>query len=130
MTGDDSTQTTTENLRWTSGSCIRYNVIDTWCKLVTVLWLYEHKGQRLSGRQLSERLYQADEGMMRSILVDLCEAGLLVEVDQQYELSSAPEVTACLNYLKQDFADPRTRQCLIERIREAGPGVQERGHDL
>ncbi len=92
------------------GSCIRCNAIDTWCKLHTLLWLHEHPGERLSGPQLCERLYQSDEGLMSSILVDLCQAGFLVEIDQQYELSDAPDVTSCLSYLSQNFADPLARQ--------------------
>lgn len=130
MAGDDFSQAATDDLRWVQGSCIHCNAIDTWCKLVTVLWLYEHRGQRLSGAQLCEHLFQADEGMMGSILVDLRQAGFLVEVDQRYQLSDAPDVVACLSYLQQHFADPMDRQRLIERIREAGPGVAERGHDF
>lgn len=128
MTGDDSSKATTNNLRWVQGSCIRHNGVDTWCKLYTLLWLQEHPGERLSGPRLGERLYQSDDGLMSSILVDLCQAGFLVEIDQQYELSDAPDVTACLSYLNQNFADPWARQKLIERIREVEPDNQERGH--
>lgn len=128
MTDDESSQAATDDLRWVQGSCIRCNAIDTWCKLYTLLWLHEHPGERLSGPQLCERLYQSDEGLMRSILVDLCEAGFLVEIERQYELSEVPDVTACLSYLSQNFADPRARQRLIERIRAVEPASQERGH--
>lgn len=130
MTGDDSSQAKTNDLRWVQGSCIRCNAIDTWCKLHTLLWLFEHPGERLSGPQLCERLYLSDEGLMSSILVDLCQASFLVKIDQQFELSDAPDVTACLSYLHQNFADPRERQRLIERIRAVEPDSQGRGHDL
>ena len=130
MTGDESSAAATEELRLVQGSCIRCGAVDTWCKLYTLLWLLEHPGKQLSGPQLCERLYQSDEGLMRSILVDLSKAGFLVEVDQRFELSDDPDVAACLNYLHQNFADPQARQRLIERIREIEPHKQERGHAI
>lgn len=129
MAGNDSHLSAIEDYRWMQGSCIRCKAIDSWCKLYTLLWLDEHRGQRLSGRQLGEHLYQSDEGLLSSLLVELCQAGFLVEVDRQFELSDAPDVTACLSYLKQHFVDPRARQRLIERIREVEACDRNLSHD-
>lgn len=128
MAGNDSPQATTEDLRWVQGSCIRCNAVDTWCKLYTLLWFYEHREQRATGPELCQYLFQADEGLMRAMLTDLKQAGFLVETDQRFGLSDAPDVIACLEYLHQNFADPQARQRLIERIRALGSDNAERGH--
>ena len=128
MTSDDTLQAATEDLRWVQGTCIRCNTIDTWCKLHTLLWFYEHRDFRVTGPELCEHLFQADEGLMRAMLNDLKQVGFLVETDQRFGLSEAPDVIVCLGYLSENFADPQARQRLIERIRAVAPDNTERGH--
>lgn len=108
------------------GTCIRCRVIDSWQKLHLVLWLVDHPEPRPTCRELARALYLGDEGLVKSMLLELREAGLVAEVEGQCALPDDPEVQACLQYLQQTYADPAARQELIARIRAAGPSGEDR----
>lgn len=103
------------------GSCIRCHIIDSWQKLHILLWLHAHREQKLTCQELIERLYLGDEGMVKTMLIELRQAGFLVEADGRCALSGDSDVEACLQYLEQMFADPVTRQELITRLRQVRP---------
>lgn len=113
------------------GTCIRCRVIDSWPKLYLVLWLIDHPEPRPTCRELARALYLGDEGLVKRMLLELKEAGLVVEVEEgRCALPQDPEVQACLQYLQQTYADPLARQELIAAIRAVGPSGEDRTDGL
>jgi hypothetical protein len=105
-------------------------VIDSWPKLYLILWLVDHPEPRPTCRELARTLYLGDEGLVKGMLLELREAGLVVEVEGRCALSEDPEVQVCLQYLQQTYADPVARQELIARIRAVGSPGEDRTDGL
>lgn len=98
-------------------SCSICNCVDSWAKLYVLMWFCEHPSQQPTAAELAQRLCLGDTTTCRHVLESLQGAGFFVEKGGRWALSKAPEVQACLDYLRRCFLDPLARQELIERIR-------------
>jgi len=98
---------------------IRANRIDSFQKLHFLLFLYQRPGLTGTCQELARQLYLGDELLVSRIIADLQRVGLLV-IDRSgcCGLEIKPEVRMALDHLARDFADPLSRQMILDQIKQ------------
>ena len=98
--------------------------IDSSQKLYFLLFLHTHPQLKGTGRELAEYAFLGDTPLTDRIIADLQQLGLLDRVDNGYRLRETPEIKAGLQELAQAFAEPLSRQKLLETVKHRGHFVQ------
>lgn len=102
--------------------CVDTKSIDSFQKLRVLLFFYQHPDIQATCQQLVEDLYLGDTLLLENILSDLHTAGLLDCTNNHCSLRKTPEITHCLQCLREVFENPIARQRLLDQVRSHLPG--------
>jgi hypothetical protein len=101
---------------------IRAKQIDSFQKLRFLLFIHQHPTLTGTIQDFGSQLFLGNIPMLENIVVDLCGAGLLDNVDNRFKLHNDPDVNSCLECLCKVFDDPLARQMVLDQVRSATSG--------
>lgn len=90
--------------------------INSFQKLYFLLGLHERCLSGGTCQELAKQLYIGDTNLVEHIITDLNATGLLTCTGNRYKLSDDSLTTQYLHYLVIAFADPLTRQDLLDQV--------------
>jgi hypothetical protein len=102
-------------------SFVRDKHIDSFQKLYFLLFLYRHHRLDGTSQQIACQSYLADSKLMERIIKELQVAGLIDFADGHCLLCDEPGLISHLEGLARTFANPLTRQLLLDQVKRRGP---------
>ncbi|MBE7472811.1 MAG: hypothetical protein DPW09_13945 [Anaerolineae bacterium] len=96
---------------------IRAKNIDSFQKLRLLLFLYQNPRLKVTSQELAHRLHLGDTLLIETLLADLHQAGLVIQMGIYYQLADEPEVRFQLQQLASAFEHPVTRQELLKQVK-------------
>lgn len=96
---------------------IRLKQIDSFPKLVFLLFLHQNPHVKGTSQYFAERLYLGNVTLIERMIAEFKEQGIMGSSGQYHFLHNTPELTASLQHLHQLFEQPTTRQSLLEHVR-------------
>ena len=90
--------------------------INSFQKLHIVLSLYERLSRPGTFQEIAKRFHFGDLSLLEKIISELQGVGLLTCIENRYQLSTDPDLTQYLQHLVSAFADPLTRQAILEQV--------------
>ncbi len=99
---------------------IRTKQIDSFQKLRFLLFLQQYPETKATCQEFATRLYLGNELLLEDIIIELQRVGLLVKAKHCWQLSDKPDDREELRHLARAFANPLTRQEILEQV-EHGP---------
>jgi DNA-binding IclR family transcriptional regulator len=90
--------------------------IDSFQKLYLLLCLYERGPGGGTCQELAKRFHYGEPSLMQVIVTDLQAVGLLTRQGERYQLSNDPLLQYYLQCLTTAFADPLTRQKILDQV--------------
>lgn len=100
--------------------------IDSLPKLHFLLFLHRHPEMSGTSQEFAERLYFGHTPLLETILAELCNAGLLDQIENCYKLCHEAEIRSYLQCLASAFEDPLARQKILNQIRHRSAAAQFR----
>ena len=91
--------------------------IDSFQKLIFLIFLYQHPKFRGTSQEFATQLYLGNPKLLDRILIDLQKAGLVDKLETGYKLHHGKDIDPNLQRLAQAFEDPLARQQLLEQVR-------------
>ena len=101
-------------------SFIRSKHIDSFQKLVFLLFLHKNPEAKGTSQYFAEKLFLGNVTLIEKMIAEFKEKGLMASTDQHHFLQDTPEIRASLQHLHQLFEQPTTRQSLLEQVRHSG----------
>ena len=95
--------------------------INSFQKLRFLLFLHEHFLFAGTPQDFAQQLHLGDPCLLEQILADLEEAELLIRVGERYHLTEDSATRHYLQCLATAFADPLTRQEILEQVQRITP---------
>ena len=91
--------------------------IDSFQKLILLIFLYQHPTLRGTSQEFATQLYLGNPKLLDRILIDLQRAGLVDKIENGYKLHHSKDIDPKLQRLAQAFEDPLARQQLLKQVR-------------
>lgn len=98
---------------------IRLKQIDSFQKLVFLLFLHQNPGAKGTSQYFAEKLYLGNVALIEQMIAEFKEKGLMGSSGQYHFLQNTPELSASLHHLHQLFEQPTTRQSLLDQVRHS-----------
>ena len=105
----------------TLANFIRDRHIDSFQKLYFLLFLYQHPHLKGTSQQIACQSYLADGQLMERIIKELQMAGLIDFANGRCVLCDEPGLILNLESLARTFANPLTRQQLLDQVKAKIP---------
>lgn len=96
---------------------LRNKQIDSFQKLVFLLFLHQNPGAKGTSQYFAERLYLGNVTLIERMIAEFKEKGIMDSNGQYHFLQNTPELNASLDHLNQLFEEPATRQSLLDQLR-------------
>jgi len=96
---------------------IRAKNIDSFQKLRLLLFLYQNPRLKVTSQELVHWLHLGDTLLIETLLADLHQAGLVIQIGIYYQLADEPEVKLHLQQLASAFEHPVMRQELLKQVK-------------
>lgn len=100
-------------------SFIRSKRIDSFQKLVFLLFLHKNPEAKGTSQYFAEKMFLGNVTLIEKMIADFKEKGLMGSADQHHFLQDTPEVRTSLQQLHQLFEQPITRQSLLDQVRHS-----------
>lgn len=98
---------------------LRRKQINSFQKLVFLLFLHQNPGAKGTSQYFAERLYLGNLTLIEQMIAEFKEHGIMDTNGQYHFLQNTPELSASLNHLHQLFEEPATRHSLLEQVRHS-----------
>jgi hypothetical protein len=95
---------------------IKAKHIDSFQKLIFLLFLYQHPGIQGTSQEFGTRLYLGNTGLSEKIFAELQQAGLVDQIENGFKLHDGADIDPDLRRLAQAFEDPLARQQLLNQV--------------
>lgn len=90
--------------------------INSFAKLHIVLSLYERLSRPSTCQEFAKQFHFGDLSLLEKIIGELQVVGLLICIENRYQLSSDPYLRQYLQHLVTAFADPIARQTILDQV--------------
>lgn len=98
---------------------LRHKQINSFQKLVFLLFLHQNPGAKGTSQYFAERLYLGNLSLIEQMIAEFKAQGIMDSNGQYHFLQNTPELSASLHHLNQLFEEPATRQSLLDQVRHS-----------
>ncbi|MCE7989658.1 MAG: hypothetical protein DYG89_51580 [Caldilinea sp. CFX5] len=96
---------------------IRSKQIDSFQKLVFLLFLHKNPEAKGTSQYFAEKMYLGNVTLIEKMITEFKERGIMASNEQHHFLQDTPEIRSSLQHLHQLFEQPTTRQSLLDQVR-------------